>query len=123
MERFRELETNVLEELSEKRNLVVDSGGGMIISERNRRTMSATGLVVLLKATAETIIERVRSSEQSRPLLRDGARAVNVLLEERQPFYAQNDFEIDTDARSVEEVVDELLVFLKREGEQYGLVI
>ena len=123
VERFRELETSVLEDLTERRKLVVDSGGGTVISERNRRTMSASGLVVLLKAGAETIIERIRSSNESRPLLRDGARAVNTLLKERQPFYAQNDFEIDTDARSVEEVVDELLVFLKREGEQYGLVI
>ena len=123
VEQFRELETSVLEDLTGRRKLVVDSGGGIVISERNRRTMSANGLVVLLKAAAETIIERVDSSEQSRPLLRGGARAVNALLAERQSFYAENDIEIETDARSIEEIVDELLVVLKREGEQYGLDI
>ena len=55
--------------------------------------------------------------------MRDGARAVNALLAERQSFYAENDIEIETDGRSIEEIVDELLVVLKREGEQYGLDI
>ena len=67
---FRELETNLLIELQEKKNLIISCGGGVPMKERNVVEMKKNGKVVLLTATPETILKRVRNNHD-RPLLKE----------------------------------------------------
>ena len=52
---FRKLERGVLESVSLDERQVVSTGGGIVLDERNRRTMDATGIIVCLEARADTI--------------------------------------------------------------------
>ena len=67
-EYFRNLETELLIELQKQTNLVISCGGGVPMRERNVAEMKKNGKVVLLTASPEVILERVRNNHD-RPLL------------------------------------------------------
>lgn len=59
-EYFRNLETDLLIEMQDKKNVVISCGGGVAMRERNVEEMKKNGKVVLLTASPETIYERVK---------------------------------------------------------------
>ena len=67
-EYFRNLETSLLIEMQERSNVVISCGGGVPLREQNVVEMKKNGRVVLLTASPETILERVKDSHE-RPLL------------------------------------------------------
>ena len=67
-EYFRNLETNLLIEMQDKKNVVISCGGGVAMRERNVEEMKKNGKVVLLTASPETIYERVKDNND-RPVL------------------------------------------------------
>jgi shikimate kinase len=95
---FRKLETTVLESLSHMSRCVVSTGGGAVLSERNRLILRSLGFVVLLTASEETLYERI-SRNSKRPLLQtENPRAtLSTLLAARQHAYASAaEFTLDT---------------------------
>lgn len=85
---FRAREARMLNELTRKRNIVLATGGGAVLSEENRKRLRKRGVVVYLRATAEQLTERT-AKDQSRPLLRDAdpEGRIRELLAERDPLY------------------------------------
>ncbi len=68
---------------------VVAVGGGAILAADNRAALRATGPVVWLRASIETLLDHVGAGE-GRPLLAGGAEsALRRLLDERAPLYAE----------------------------------
>lgn len=68
-EYFRRLETELLEELAEKAGgRIYSVGGGTPVREENRRLLKRLGRVIYLKASPETVYERIRD-DATRPLL------------------------------------------------------
>jgi 3-dehydroquinate synthase len=65
---FRALEEEICNELAERTGLVVATGGGTLISEKNYQALSRKGTVVLLEASVAAILERVKR-DRARPLL------------------------------------------------------
>lgn len=123
-EYFRGLETGLLTELLEKQNVVVSCGGGVPMRTINVAKMKENGRVVLLSATPETILERVKNSHD-RPLL-EGHKEVSYiseLMEKRRPKYeAAADITVVTDKKSEREICAELVRKLlemdkKKEGD------
>lgn len=112
---FRKVETELLEKALMGNNLVVSTGGGAVISERNRELMKGAGIVVNLTASAEDILERL-SGENERPLLREGKglEKIRQMLNERERYYADADIRIDTTGKNVEDVVREILAIIER---------
>ena len=53
---FRDLESNLLREISKSRGQIVSCGGGAILREENIKEMKRSGKVVLLTASPETIL-------------------------------------------------------------------
>lgn len=110
-EYFRNCETNLLIELQKKNNQIVSCGGGVAMREINVREMKKNGRVVLLTASPETILERVKDSDE-RPLLkgRKNTEYISELMEIRRPKYrAAADVIVDTDHKSVEEIAEEIV--------------
>lgn len=104
-ERFRELETEVLAERAAKSDQVISTGGGIVTQSRNREILAQAGFVVWLKASPETIYERVRRN-RSRPLLKttDPQQTIANLLSERHPLYeACQDLSVTTDGLTLDE--------------------
>lgn len=110
-EYFRNCETNLLIELQKKNNQIVSCGGGVAMREINVREMKKNGRVVLLTASPETILERVKDSDE-RPLLRGrkNTEYISELMEIRRPKYrAAADIIVDTDHKNVEEIAEEIV--------------
>ena len=102
--RFREIETGVLRKAAARCGFVVSTGGGVPTVEENRRIMAATGIVIRLTASPETISARLTASagrrgRALRPLLGSEAPLdrVRALLAEREEAYASADGHIDTE--------------------------
>ena len=110
-EYFRNLETNLLIELSRKNQLVVSCGGGAALRDVNVQHMKTNGRVVLLTAKPETILERVKDNDD-RPLLRGNKNVefIGDLMEKRRAKYeAAADIVISTDDKSVLEICQEMI--------------
>lgn len=109
---FREREIEAVASLKDYRpgSLVVATGGGTVLHEANRRIFKACGVIVLLTASPEVILRRIRR-QGGRPLLEGaGAREkVLVLCREREPYYRQCDLAVDTTGRAPARVAAEII--------------
>lgn len=112
---FRDVESSVLEHFSKQSGQVIATGGGIVLREENVRRMKKTGQVVLLKASAESLWQRVRYS-QDRPLLNkpDPFGALRQILNDREGFYENAcHFSILTDGKIAEDVATEIQEMLR----------
>lgn len=112
-EAFRDYESAVLLSLSGKQNMVVSTGGGVVIREQNRKQLHSLGLIVNLSATVAVLAGRL-SRSTDRPLLKGDepleARIARIMAE-REPFYADADIRIDTTGKTLEDVASIILTF------------
>jgi len=87
---FRDREVAVLAEVATRSDIVLATGGGVVIRPANRERLKANGTVVYLHAMPETLRERTRRSRH-RPLL-NAADPVARLIELyafRDPLYRE----------------------------------
>lgn len=115
-EGFRIIEKKVIEEISagvHGDGLIVSTGGGAVIDPANRMNLSSFGTVVCLKADPAEIIRRL-SGDASRPLLQgeDLNEKLRKLLKERDAYYAEADYTVDTTGKDSTEVVRLIKGFL-----------
>lgn len=109
-EGFRDRESAVLAELSQGIDVVIATGGGIILREQNRAIMQASGYVCYLTASIEQLVERT-SRDKKRPLLQveNPRQKIIDLVALRDPLYrAAADFVINTDRRSPKLVAQEI---------------
>lgn len=107
---FRDRETAVLTELATEADVVIATGGGIILRPQNREIMQTSGYVCYLTASIDQLVERT-SRDKKRPLLQvDNPRQKIIdLLSHRDPLYrATADFVINTDRRSPKAVAQEI---------------
>lgn len=107
---FRTVEKAVIKELSNKKGLVIATGGGVVINPNNAENLRKTGLVVFLDVTPETVLKRLEG-DTTRPLLMrdDKETAVRELLNRRKPIYqAAAHFTVNADREALK-VVDEIV--------------
>ena len=108
-EYFRDLETSLLVELQDRKNVIISCGGGTALRENNVAEMKKNGRVVLLTASPETIYPRVKD--------RDG---IAELMEQRREKYeAAADIVVQTDHKTVLQVCEELVQRLSEMEEDY----
>ena len=114
-ERFRDIESGVLLDVSAGVRQVIATGGGVPVDPSNRKLMQETGIIVRLKASPEMIHERLsggkRRTRTLRPLLGDDApvERVRKLLRQRESAYSQADFTINTDVRAHADVAQDIV--------------
>ena len=112
---FRDMEEEVIRELSGMEDKVIAAGGGAVLREINVKNMKQNGLVILLEADARTIHERLQKDPKSstqRPNLTDLGHFNEIvhLLEYRRPYYEKAaDHRIDTTTISPAEVAKVIL--------------
>lgn len=85
---FRRRESQVLEELAKEPDLVVATGGGIVLSEANRACLARSGLVIYLCLPSGVLWERTRQ-DRNRPLLQvaDPRARMDELCAQRDPLY------------------------------------
>jgi len=114
---FREQESKLVKELSQKENRVIATGGGTLLSSDNARMLGQAGEIVCLYANSQTIYNRVKR-KNDRPLLKgeNVLSEIDHLLEERKKIYANIKWKIDTTNLNIQEVTDKIIALLKSEG-------
>ncbi len=100
---FRAREEKVLAELAGRRDIVLATGGGAVLSAENRKRLSENGVVVYLRAAAADLWARTRH-DKNRPLLNtaDPLSRLQQLYDERDPLYREvADIVVDTGDQSL----------------------
>ena len=107
---FRALEQQIVVELAARCRTVAATGGGLPTNPANLASLKTHALIVCLWASPEKIWERVKN-QTHRPLLHDPnpQQKIRELLAAREPFYKQADVLVNTDTRSVREVVQQVV--------------
>lgn len=101
---FRELETIVIENLPANAGLVIASGGGAVLLERNMMRLNSLGVLFCLDAQIETLENRLRLNT-ARPLLEKGSLRKRILeiLGQREVIYQRIPRHIDTSRSTPQE--------------------
>ncbi len=115
-EYFRRLETKVVKEVALLDNLVISTGGGVVLREGNIRLLKKNAFIVCLFASPEVILKRTKGDD-NRPLLgvNNQKKRIEELLALRKSYYEKADFMVDTSALDSEGVVEEIIEFLGKE--------
>jgi shikimate kinase/3-dehydroquinate synthase len=109
---FRRMEAELCKELSERRGLVVATGGGALVDRTNRSRMMASGTVICLTGSADEIMRRLNGDDDSdRPLLQvpDPRGEIERLLALRHKAYAAIPWWIDTTGLTVDNVAMQVI--------------
>lgn len=119
---FREIETQVLLEVSKQPHHVISLGGGTIMNPKNLEIIKSNGLLLYLKSSLENIYKRLRY-KTDRPIFmdKDGKwlrdtelkSKIKMLMETREPVYSLADLTFTTDNKPVGFTVDEIIKKIK----------
>lgn len=111
---FRALEHETVLELSQHRQAVISTGGGLPTNPENMAQLKRHALVICLWSSAEKIWDRVRH-QTHRPLLHDEnpQQKIQELLTVREPYYKQADVLVNTDIRGAREVAQQVVLQYK----------
>ena len=118
--KYLDEETIILENLIKRNrpialameNVVVATGGGIVLKDKNIQLMMENGIVIYLKMSVETQIERIESLEEKSlkkrflPTIKDSGKE---FMEGRNILYENNDFTVETDNKSVEEICSSII--------------
>lgn len=113
---FRAMENNALTKLLEQDNLVVACGGGTPCYYNNMELMKNNGITVYIKMSVDTLISRLSTEKEKRPLIanksNDELKAfITRQLEKREDFYQQAQYVVKGKNLNVDELSD----FVKKE--------
>lgn len=114
-EYFRNKETEIIKEIIKNDNQVISCGGGLVLRDENVALMKENGTLVLLTAKPETILNRVKNSDE-RPILNGNMNVdyIRTLMRRREDRYLESaDIIIKTDNKDITEICRELLLELE----------
>ena len=114
---FRKLETEVVHELSTQDNLVISTGGGLVLKTENNTLLKKNGKIVFLRASLETLNKRL-IVDGTRPLLQASTESISDrlkrLLDERTPIYEHvADYIVDVDDKQPEQIAREIVALVQ----------
>ena len=107
---FRSLESQELNAISPRHSLVVATGGGVVTQPENWGLLHS-GIVIWLDVVPDQLLQRLNADSTVRPLLQtaDPEAALNALLNERRPLYAEADLTVVINDETPEAVADGIL--------------
>lgn len=107
---FRARESTAIDELTQYDQIVLATGGGAVLNQKNREALSQRGTVIYLRASVEDLWQRTRH-DKNRPLLQtqDPQEKLRELFAQRDPLYQEvADIIIDTSKQTVQSLVQQL---------------
>lgn len=110
-EGFRDREEQAIDDLTQREQLVLATGGGAVLRPNNRKHLSARGIVVFLECTPEQQFERTYR-DRKRPLIQteDPLARLRELMAVREPLYRETaDYVVSTEGRSAAAVSKDIL--------------
>ncbi len=117
---FRQIEREVVQEVSKLQDIIIATGGGVIKDPVNVKALRKLGLLVWLQASPEIILKRVMTEKGTRPLLDvdEPLKEIIKLLQERRTMYEQADIRIDTNYITPMDAAEKISTQLGAESEK-----
>ncbi len=119
-EEFRIEEEILIDELCQHDGIIIDTGGGAVTREINRKRLKECGFVVWLQSSIESITRYIQK-DKNRPSLtqtKSSVEEIEELLEERKPLYeATADFVVRTDSMPLEQCAELTIQEWKKRNE------
>lgn len=112
---FRDMESQVIDELTAYDNMVISCGGGSILRSDNVGYLKQNGTLVYLKAPFTVLYDRIKASK-TRPLIatKQPEETARKLWEAREKAYeGVADITVDTAQKSIDEIVDDIVEVVK----------
>ena len=118
---FRKLETEVVKELSQKDELVISTGGGLVLKKENNELLQQNGKIIFLRASLETLAKRLHV-DGTRPLLQTSTESIrdrlSRLMQERMPIYEHvADYIVDVDGKTPETIAEEIVALAQEQAQ------
>jgi shikimate kinase len=117
---FRQREQAIIDEFTQKNNLVLATGGGAILREANRLHLKSRGIVIYLHSDIAHLMERIRH-DKNRPLLQtpDPEAKLREIMAQREPLYRETaHITINTGDVSIRAAIQAILDRLKNHQQQ-----
>ena len=112
---FRDKESEIAQEVSLYQNKVISTGGGIVTRPQNIEALKKNGVLVLLKASVETLLARI-GNDPNRPSLTNKKtrreEMYNILDERNQLYQKAADYTVDTEKLNVNCVADTIVLLL-----------
>ena len=115
---FRDIEQEIIDELTRNNNCVLSTGGGAVLRKANREKLNQRCQVVYLHSAPEEVFRRIRH-DQNRPLLQvaDPQACLKELYEQRDPLYREAaHFVVETGRPTVSTLVNMIVMQLELAG-------
>ena len=117
-DKFREVESDVIEYISDFDDCIFDTGGGIVMRNENVINLKKNALIVLLTADIKTITSRLRSGKERPALTKKGdyLNEIKDVLQEREERYKNAaDYTIDTSRLKPEEACNLIMHYVQME--------
>lgn len=115
-EAFRDIETDVLKDLSARSPRLIGCGGGVVTKRpENAEIMRNAGFVVYLQVSADEAARRIPNTD-SRPMFKNLETARKTIIERIPNYEAAANIAVQTEGRSVREVAGEVASILLNQG-------
>lgn len=112
---FREIETQLIEQVSEYDNVIIDTGGGAVENPSNIDNLKKNGYIIYVQATLKDIKQRILN-DPDRPKLNptlDAEDDLNLTFNRRIPLYEEYaDFKVNTSTNSLEKCAEQIIEFV-----------
>lgn len=108
---FRNLESEVIQDIAEKNNIIISCGGGVVVKPKNINTLKQNGKIFWLQVSVATLLKRI-GNDNNRPSLtgRPQKEDMEIVLKERYEMYKKAaDKIIDTEKLSKKEVAEKII--------------
>lgn len=110
---FRFLESEIIDKLSQEENLIISTGGGIVLNSKNIIGLRKNGIIILLKSSLENIVNNIKKSTTIRPLIHGGTDIyprIKSLYDIRKELYISSaDYIVSVDNKSIDSIVYEIL--------------
>lgn len=99
--------------IAEKEKTVIATGGSCVWDEYNKKTLEKNGILIWLKANAETVYENTKNSPNKRQELSGlDYQEIKELISKSEKYYRDARYTVCVDNKDVDDVVSEIVKFL-----------
>lgn len=111
---FRKYEQIICSKYADSENLVIATGGGVVLNEENVKNLKQNGVVVFIFSDVSVLAERLSQNPQDRPSLTGGGMVEELrqVWEERRELYLKYADYVwdDTSGKMIERYLDQLFI-------------
>lgn len=107
---FRKKEIQILDLISKNENIIISTGGGIILKQENREKLFHQDIFsIYLKTSPDTIFERIKNNK-TRPLLlvENPKCEIEKILNSRKDYYNLAQLTVNTDDKTAQEITEEI---------------